>query len=87
MRGEVIFFDHHDGHSIMSARSARSAKIVVMVPLTTAVLAGTAQAHKKYDSGAIDTEIRLGNIMAYSGPLSAFANEGKIQVVYFRNSE
>jgi hypothetical protein len=33
-----------------------------------AVLATTASAQKKYDPGASDSEIRIGNIMPYSGP-------------------
>jgi branched-chain amino acid transport system substrate-binding protein len=39
-----------------------------------AVLAATssgALAQKKYDVGATDTEIKIGNIMPYSGPASA----------------
>ena len=39
-----------------------------------ALLAATssgALAQKKYDTGATDTEIKIGNIMPYSGPASA----------------
>jgi branched-chain amino acid transport system substrate-binding protein len=32
---------------------------------------GSALAQKKYDTGATDTEIKIGNIMPYSGPASA----------------
>jgi hypothetical protein len=35
---------------------------------TAAALATPAQAEKKYDTGATDTEIKIGNIMPYSGP-------------------
>ncbi len=34
-------------------------------------LAPCAQAQKKYDPGASDTEIKIGNTMPYSGPASA----------------
>ena len=33
---------------------------------------GSALAQKKYDTGATDTEIKIGNIMPYSGPASAY---------------
>ena len=38
-----------------------------------AMVATTAHAQKKYDPGASDTEIKLGQTMPYSGPLSSFA--------------
>src|SRR3977135_1640104 len=51
-----------------------------------AILAATssgALAQKKYDVGATDTEIKLGNIMPYSGPASAYGQIGKVQAAYF----
>jgi len=42
-----------------------------------------ALAQKKYDSGASDTEIKIGNIMPYSGPASAYAAIGKTEEAYF----
>src|SRR5215211_4938474 len=45
---------------------------------------GTAQAQKKYDTGATDTEIKIGNIMPYSGPASAYGVIGKTEEAYFR---
>jgi len=56
------------------------------------LLTGTntgAFAQKKYDTGATDTEIKIGNIMPYSGPASAYGIEGKTQAAYFNkiNSE
>jgi len=41
-------------------------------------------AEKKYDQGATDTEIRLGQTMPYSGPLSAHGIQGRTEVAYFR---
>ncbi len=55
--------------------------------LTTAIIAftsGTALAQKKYDTGASDTEIKIGNIMPYSGPASAYGAIGKTEEAYFR---
>ena len=42
-----------------------------------------ASAQKKYDQGASDTEIKIGNIMPYSGPVSAYASIGKTEAAYF----
>jgi branched-chain amino acid transport system substrate-binding protein len=41
-------------------------------------------AQKKYDPGASDSEIKIGNIMPYSGPASAYAEIGKTEAAYFR---
>jgi branched-chain amino acid transport system substrate-binding protein len=38
---------------------------------------------KKYDIGATDTEIKLGNIMPYSGPASSYSVIGKTEAAYF----
>jgi ABC-type branched-subunit amino acid transport system substrate-binding protein len=51
-----------------------------------ALLAGSntgALAQKKYDTGATDTEIKIGNIMPYSGPASAYGVIGKTEAAYF----
>ncbi|HWW48097.1 MAG TPA: ABC transporter substrate-binding protein [Xanthobacteraceae bacterium] len=45
---------------------------------------GSALAQKKYDSGASDTEIKIGNIMPYSGPASAYGVIGKTEAAYFK---
>ncbi|SIO20118.1 branched-chain amino acid transport system substrate-binding protein [Bradyrhizobium erythrophlei] len=52
-----------------------------------ALLAATSSAslaQKKYDTGATDTEIKIGNIMPYSGPASAYGVIGKTEEAYFR---
>lgn len=46
-------------------------------------MSGPVLAQKKYDSGASDTEIKIGNIMPYSGPASAYAAIGKAEEAYF----
>jgi branched-chain amino acid transport system substrate-binding protein len=48
-----------------------------------AVTSGTVLAEKKYDPGVSDTEIKIGNIMPYSGPVSAYAVIGKTEAAYF----
>jgi branched-chain amino acid transport system substrate-binding protein len=55
---------------------------------STAVIAfvatpGGALAQKKYDTGATDAEIKIGNIMPYSGPASAYGVIGKTEGAYF----
>jgi branched-chain amino acid transport system substrate-binding protein len=45
---------------------------------------GSAFAQKKYDTGATDTEIKIGNIMPYSGPASAYGVIGKTEEAYFK---
>jgi ABC-type branched-subunit amino acid transport system substrate-binding protein len=49
-----------------------------------AAAAGTASAQKKYDPGASDTEIKIGNIMPYSGPASAYGVIGRTEAAYFK---
>ena len=49
-----------------------------------ALSATPAAAQKKYDVGASDTEIKIGNIMPYSGPASAYGTLGKAQAAYFK---
>jgi branched-chain amino acid transport system substrate-binding protein len=49
-----------------------------------AVSATGALAQKKYDPGATDTEIKIGNIMPYSGPASAYGVIGKTEEAYFK---
>jgi branched-chain amino acid transport system substrate-binding protein len=51
--------------------------------LLLAIGAGTAAAQPKYDPGASDTEIRIGNIVPYSGPASAYGVYGKTAAAYF----
>jgi ABC-type branched-subunit amino acid transport system substrate-binding protein len=52
--------------------------------IAAVVLAGSAQAQKRYDSGASDTEIKIGQTMPFSGPASAYATIGKAEAAYFR---
>src|SRR5436190_4490843 len=47
-------------------------------------LAGPALAQKKYDPGASDTEIKIGNTNPYSGPASAYGTIGKTIEAYFK---
>jgi branched-chain amino acid transport system substrate-binding protein len=66
-----------------------NAKSLALAALLAASVATAASAQKKYDPGATDTEIKVGNIMPYSGPASAYATIGKTEEAYFKkiNSE
>jgi branched-chain amino acid transport system substrate-binding protein len=48
-----------------------------------AASSGHALAQKRYDTGATDTEIKIGNIMPYSGAASAYGVIGKTEAAYF----
>jgi branched-chain amino acid transport system substrate-binding protein len=67
----------------------KNGKKIALAALLATLLASTAEAQKKYDPGATDTEIKVGNIMPYSGPASAYATIGKTEAAYFNkvNSE
>src|SRR5436189_5223727 len=62
----------------------RSRATVLTAALLGAALAATpTSAQKKYDTGATDTEIKIGNTMPYSGPASAYGVGGKALTAYF----
>ncbi|MEZ0219476.1 ABC transporter substrate-binding protein [Tardiphaga sp. 1201_B9_N1_1] len=63
--------------------AAFSAAYLVGWALLAASATG-ALAQKKYDTGASDTEIKIGNIMPYSGPASAYGVIGKTEEAYFK---
>jgi branched-chain amino acid transport system substrate-binding protein len=57
--------------------------------LSAAVIAALAIAHpaaaqKTYSPGATDTTIKIGNIMPYSGPASAYGTIGRVEAAYFK---
>ena len=62
-------------------------RIVLSVALATVL--SSALAEKKYDPGASDTEIKIGQTKPYSGPASAYSSAGHVQAGYFEkiNSE
>ncbi|MGY4475863.1 ABC transporter substrate-binding protein [Bradyrhizobium sp. USDA 3364] len=59
------------------------AAIAAALSLVSA-FSSAALAQKKYDTGASDTEIKIGNIMPYSGAASAYGVIGKTEDAYFR---
>jgi branched-chain amino acid transport system substrate-binding protein len=65
--------------SVQRIRIAALATAVTAFAVTT----GSALAQKKYDTGTTDTEIKIGNIMPYSGPASVYGTIGKTEQAYF----
>ena len=59
---------------------------ILLASLLLGLCVGTnpAAAQKKYDPGATDSEIKIGNIMPYSGPLSAYKLVGRTQDAFFK---
>jgi len=76
-------------HDRVIEDAKKNLKKIVLAALLATTVTGVAQAQKKYDPGATDTEIKVGNIMPYSGPASAYATIGKTEAAYFNklNSE
>jgi len=59
-------------------------RCMMLLSAVALVAAGPALAQKKYDTGASDTEIKIGNIMPYSGPASAYGTIGRAEAAFFR---
>ena len=56
----------------------------LLIGVLAAALAAPAMAQKKYDPGATDKEIKIGNTNPYSGPASAYGQIGKAIAAYFK---
>src|ERR1700743_2391774 len=63
--------------------AANRGVLLASLVLGLMAVADPAAAQKKYDPGATDSEIKIGNIMPYSGPLSAYALIGRTEAAYF----
>ena len=64
--------------------STRQLLISATVIAGLALGGSAAWAQKKYDPGASDTEIKVGNMMPYSGPASAYGTIGKAAAAYIK---
>jgi branched-chain amino acid transport system substrate-binding protein len=58
--------------------------LITGTALAVALSASSAYAQKKYDTGASDTEIKIGQTNPFSGPASAYATIGKTQAAYMK---
>jgi branched-chain amino acid transport system substrate-binding protein len=61
-----------------------SIKTTIAVATLGLALALPVLGQKKYDPGASDTEIKIGNTIPYSGPASAYGTIGKVEAAYFK---
>jgi hypothetical protein len=68
----------------MSTQISNLSRVLVVSGLAVSLGSVTATAQKKYDIGVSDTEIKIGNVMPYSGPASAYAAIGKTEAAYFK---
>src|SRR6195952_1928265 len=59
-------------------------RLVTASAIAVALSASSATAQKKYDTGATDTEIKIGQTVPFSGPASAYATIGKAQAAYIK---
>jgi ABC-type branched-subunit amino acid transport system substrate-binding protein len=59
-------------------------QLVTGTALAVALSVSSAYAQKKYDTGASDTEIKIGQTNPFSGPASAYATIGKTQAAYMK---
>lgn len=65
----------------MSPLNRRS---LILSASAAALWPGAARAQKKYGPGVTDTEIKVGQTIAYSGPASAYGALGRAEAAYFR---
>jgi len=58
-------------------------KMLCIAGVFACLWSGPSSAEKRYGPGVTDTEIKIGQTMPYSGPLSAFGTIGRAEVAYF----
>src|SRR5262245_43259766 len=79
--------DHRLQHTSIEETSTMRNGIFHLVTATAAAIAlsaSSAYAQKKYDTGASDTEIKIGQTVPFSGAYSVYANIGKTQAAYMK---
>jgi branched-chain amino acid transport system substrate-binding protein len=59
-------------------------KLALTGAAIAALSAQPALAQKQYGPGTSDTEIKVGQTIAYSGPASAYGTLGKVEAAYFK---
>jgi len=64
----------------VTGKLAAASLALALITASTSI----ASAQKKYDTGATDTEIKIGNIMPYSGPASAYGQIGRTEAAFFK---
>jgi branched-chain amino acid transport system substrate-binding protein len=59
-------------------------RVSAIAIVALALAAAPALAQKKYDPGATDTTIRIGNIVPYTGAFAAYGNGARAEAAYYR---
>ena len=59
-------------------------KLALFGAAVAVLSAQPALAQKQYGPGTSDTEIKIGQTIAYSGPASAYGTLGKVEAAYFK---
>ena len=68
----------------MTHTTRRSIVLAPLAVAAAAALPGAVFAQKKYGPGVTDTEIKIGQTIAYSGPASAYGQLGRAETAYFK---
>lgn len=58
--------------------------LILMAAVAMIATTGTAQAEKKYDKGATDTEIKIGNTAPYTGPASLYSKFSNCLAAFYK---
>jgi branched-chain amino acid transport system substrate-binding protein len=69
---------------MMMEEAMRRRVMLVSIAAAAVAIATPGLAQKKYDTGATDAEIKIGNINPYSGPASAYSQIGRTIAAYFK---
>jgi branched-chain amino acid transport system substrate-binding protein len=83
---EVAGPDHGHNHKQRERSDMRNGifHLLTGIAVAIALSASPASAQNKYDPGATDTEIKIGQTVPFSGPASAYATIGKAQAAYIK---
>jgi ABC-type branched-subunit amino acid transport system substrate-binding protein len=83
---EVAGPDHRHNHKQRERSDMRNGifHLLTGIAVAIALSASPASAQNKYDPGATDTEIKIGQTVPFSGPASAYATIGKAQAAYIK---
>src|SRR5215470_10890874 len=74
---------HHRWGNIMGPGAPSTGRVVAAL-VAMVSLCSVATAAPRYDPGVTDSEIRIGQTMAYSGPASAYGTIGRVDEAYFK---
>jgi branched-chain amino acid transport system substrate-binding protein len=62
----------------------KTKKLLLLIAAVAMIATSSAQAEKKYDTGATDSEIKIGNTGAYTGAISVFSKGLKAMAAYYK---